>query len=96
MSVNDWTDPDLLEEINEYGEAIEAVLNREVGSADTFLQGAPRGQLMCRREECNMGNLITDAMYWACTEELGEDALNTPIIAVMNSGGIRASIDEGD
>ncbi len=86
----------MLEEIQEYGEAIEEVLNREVGSAETFLQGSSGGQLMCRREECSLGNLIADAMYWACTEELGEDAANTSIIAVMNSGGIRASIEEGD
>jgi 2',3'-cyclic-nucleotide 2'-phosphodiesterase (5'-nucleotidase family) len=44
-----------------------------------------------RTGETNLGNLITDGMLYAA-QQIDEDAT----IALQNSGGIRASIDEGD
>lgn len=44
---------------------------------------------ICRIEECPMGNLITDAM-------LARVKSQGILIAIQNSGGIRASIDAGD
>lgn len=41
---------------------------------------------VCRVEECNLGNLIADAMRAATGAQ----------IALMNAGGIRADIEEGD
>jgi 5'-nucleotidase len=41
---------------------------------------------ICRVEECDLGNLITDAMI----ADTGAQ------IAIMNGGGIRASIEQGD
>ncbi|XP_072042368.1 snake venom 5'-nucleotidase-like [Amphiura filiformis] len=89
-------DPELLDEINKYGKPVQEVTNRVVGSADVFLQGSPRGQVVCRQEECTLGNVIADAMYWDYVESLGDEITNTSIIALMNGGGIRASIDEGE
>ena len=44
---------------------------------------------VCRVQECAMGNLVADAM-------LDRVAAQGIDIAIMNSGGVRASIDEGD
>lgn len=50
-----------------------------------------------RTEETNMGDLITDAIIWHLTREGGtEQEEPVPIVAVLNGGGIRASIDKGD
>lgn len=44
-----------------------------------------------RTQETNLGNLITDAMVWACNKE------NIPVdAAITNGGGIRASISAGN
>lgn len=61
---------------------IEELRNTPVGESGVFLVG---DRNVCRVSECNMGNLITDAIR----ENTGVD------IAVMNAGGIRADIDEG-
>jgi 5'-nucleotidase / UDP-sugar diphosphatase len=52
-------------------------------TTDVFLTGDRR---VCRVEECNLGNLITDAMR----ADTGAQ------IAITNGGGIRADIEEGD
>ncbi|XP_072041088.1 snake venom 5'-nucleotidase-like [Amphiura filiformis] len=92
-------DPDLLAEINVWSEPIRAQvaeMNRVIGSSDVMLPESPKGLLTCREKECTLGNLIADAMYWKCTESLRADVLNTSIIAVMNGGGIRQSLEEGE
>ncbi len=58
--------------------------NTPIGATtDVFLTG---DRSVCRVEECNLGNLIADSMRW----ETGAQ------IAIMNGGGVRADIDEGD
>jgi 5'-nucleotidase len=58
----------------------------------TPIEGAVASALLvgdravCRVEECDLGNLITDAMI----ADTGAQ------IAIMNGGGIRANIEEGD
>lgn len=44
---------------------------------------------VCRVQECEMGNLIADAML----DRVADQGIS---IALMNSGGIRASMDEGE
>lgn len=55
----------------------------EGASASALLVG---DRAVCRVEECDLGNLITDAML----AETGAQ------IAIMNGGGIRANIEEGE
>ena len=43
----------------------------------------------CRVKECEMGNLVADAML----DRVADQGIQ---IAIANSGGLRASIDEGD
>ena len=60
------------------------VLTKEVISKSiVYLEG---DRTVCRFEECNLGNLITDAMR----AETGAQ------VALENGGGIRASIEKGD
>ncbi|XP_072041326.1 snake venom 5'-nucleotidase-like [Amphiura filiformis] len=91
-------DPALLARIMEWAEPINNDPNDPiVGTTDVFLQGAPRDNRVCRQQECNLGNLLADAMIWKCLESLTEEeAANTTIIAFMNGGGIRDNINEGE
>ena len=57
-----------------------------VASSDKLIVGE---RDVCRVSECAMGNLITDAML----DRVKDQGIE---IAIQNSGGIRASIDEGD
>ncbi len=57
-----------------------------VGSISSSLNG---NRDVCRAQECDMGNMIADAMR-ASSIDKGYS------IALMNSGGIRASLDAGD
>ncbi|XP_064119251.1 snake venom 5'-nucleotidase-like [Macrobrachium nipponense] len=84
-------DPMVLEELVPWRQRVKEISREEIGKTYVFLDGQT---LSCRMRECNMGNLETDAivhqnvkypddMYWAHTA-----------LAVVNSGGIRSSIDE--
>lgn len=64
---------------------LDAVRSKIVGEATTPI-GADRAR--CRAEECEIGNLVADAML-ARVKDQGID------IALQNGGGLRASIDAG-
>ncbi len=76
-------DPDMLDLIDELRQPLEGFRLQVIGTTDVFLQGEEE---VCRYEECNLGNLITDALR----EATGAD------IAFHNGGGIRASIEVGE
>jgi 5'-nucleotidase / UDP-sugar diphosphatase len=61
---------------------IAALKAKVVGQSAVYLEGDRK---VCRTQECNLGNLITDAMR----AETGVQ------VAIENGGGIRASIKEG-
>lgn len=65
---------------------LEEIRNKVVAYTAAPINGARE---MCRAMECEMGNLIADAML-ARVADQGID------IALQNGGGIRASIDAGD
>lgn len=64
-------------------ESVVALRDQETGATATDLIVGDR--VVCRVEECAMGNIIADAMR----AEAGAQ------IALMNGGGVRASIDAG-
>ena len=76
-------DADMVALLDELRAPLTDLLEQVVGESGIFLdnEGA-----ICRFEECAIGNLITDAIR----AETNVD------IAIMNGGGIRASIDEGE
>ncbi len=77
-------DPALEEIVTELAGPVEELRATPIGAEATVALVGDRR--VCRVEECNLGNLITDAMR----AETGAQ------IAITNGGGIRASIDEGD
>jgi 5'-nucleotidase len=76
-------DPDVSDLVAGLAEPIAELRAQVVGEAAVFLTG---NRAVCRVEECNLGNLIADAMR----------ANTGAQIALMNGGGIRADIDEGE
>lgn len=72
--------------ITEAAAPLDEIRNKVVASAAEAINGE-RGD--CRVKECQMGNLVADAML-ARVADQGID------IAIANSGGMRASIDAGD
>lgn len=79
-------DAAFLERIAEMGAPIEELKQRVVAETATEIVGARE---VCRAQECEMGNLITDAML-ARVKDQGIE------VAFQNGGGIRASIDAGE
>ncbi|MBZ0308102.1 MAG: bifunctional metallophosphatase/5'-nucleotidase, partial [Anaerolineae bacterium] len=77
-------DPDMADLIEELSGPVTALQEEPTGaSSDVLLVG---DRAVCRVQECNMGNLIADAMR----AETGAQ------ISIMNGGGVRASIEPGD
>jgi 5'-nucleotidase len=68
--------------VAELAEPIEVLRQTPVGDTSVFLVG---DRAVCRVEECNLGNLITDAMR----AETGAQ------IAITNGGGIRSNVPVG-
>lgn len=69
--------------IEDLAEPIEVLRQTPVGETSTFLVG---DRAVCRAGECNLGNLITDAMR----AETGAQ------IAITNGGGIRSNVPVGE
>ena len=72
--------------VAEMAQPIEALRAEVIGQANGPIDGSRE---TCRAQECEMGNLVADAM-------LDRVAGQGVTIAIQNGGGLRASIDEGD
>lgn len=80
-------DPDLLSIVNLYKGEVMKISETVVGNTSVKLDGDS-----CRKHECNMGNLITDAMvHKYATRYRGIGWTDAPI-AIIQGGGVRASI----
>lgn len=77
---------DILARVAELAKPLDGIRNTVVASADTFIEG---NREVCRVQECEMGNLIADALL----DRVKDQGVS---IAIMNSGGVRASIDAGE
>ena len=75
-------DPAMVTLLTALTEPIQTLRDTVVGEARVFLVG---DRSVCRVAECNLGNLITDAMRENTSAQ----------IAIENGGGIRADIDQG-
>lgn len=76
-------DPTMAALIDRLRQPLPDFLNQVVGTSSVHLEGSRE---VCRYEECNLGNLIADAMREATGAQIG----------FQNGGGIRASIEAGD
>ncbi|VVC93230.1 unnamed protein product [Leptidea sinapis] len=88
-------DPDVVKIVEKYRENVMKVSEISVGSTAVLLDGSS-----CRLRECNMGNLITDALVYKYASDYQGVGWTDAPIAVMQGGGIRATInhvnDESD
>jgi 5'-nucleotidase len=78
-------DPEILARIEELGAPIEELKTRVVAQLAAPVDGSRES---CRAGECEMGNLVAEAM-------LARAADQGVTIALQNGGGLRASIDAG-
>lgn len=72
--------------IAELAQPLDKIRNTVVATAATAIDGS---RDLCRTQECQMGNLVADAML----DRVAEQGVQ---IAIANSGGLRASIDPGE
>eukprot|EP00112_Aurelia_sp_Birch-Aquarium-sp1_P006842 Seg1748.4 transcript_id=Seg1748.4/GoldUCD/mRNA.D3Y31 product=5'-nucleotidase protein_id=Seg1748.4/GoldUCD/D3Y31 len=88
-----WLDEDqhILREIAKRKAAVDAYAKRSLGTTHVFLDGR---RTVCRVRECNMGNLITDALVDMSNKHSSEEAWADAAIALWASGGIRSTIDK--
>ena len=76
-------DPEVEGIVEQLAAPLEELKQTPVGDTTVFLVG---DRAVCRVQECNLGNLITDAMR----EETGAQ------IAITNGGGIRSNVPLGE
>lgn len=86
-------DPEVLAEINEWAVAIRGLGTEPIGTSHVFLDG---DRSSCRLNECNLGNMLTDAFIWDTLTFPDEDKWNHVNFAIIGGGSIRASIGQGD
>jgi 5'-nucleotidase/UDP-sugar diphosphatase len=79
-------DAGFLERVAVAAEPLEELKAQVVGNSDGPIEGS---RDVCRAMECQMGNLVSDAML----DRAGEQGVT---IAIQNGGGLRASIDAGE
>lgn len=75
-----------VDRLAELQKPIEALMTEVIGKATAAIDGARE---TCRVVECQMGNLVADAML----DRVADQGVT---IAIQNGGGLRASIDAGD
>ncbi|CAH1788031.1 unnamed protein product [Owenia fusiformis] len=88
LSSNVTKDPVVMKEITEKKEQFSAEMSKVIGTTRVMLDSQP-----CKKEECNFGNLITDAMVHKMLEYATEsNGWTDAAIAIMNAGSIRIPI----
>nr|CAD7440907.1 unnamed protein product [Timema bartmani] len=83
-------DQDILNELEYWRTDIETLQNTVVGRTKVLLDGDRKS---CRLVECNMGNLITDAMIDENVLDYTGSGWTDAPIAIQHGGGIRNSIE---
>lgn len=82
-------DPSVHNLLEKYRGGIEELETKIVGHNTQFLDGHT-----CRYQECNLGNLLADAMLYQYAEQYSHtDGWSDVSISFIQSGGIRASVD---
>ncbi|XP_045197743.2 snake venom 5'-nucleotidase-like isoform X1 [Mercenaria mercenaria] len=83
----------ILSYMDEWKKPVTALSEEAIGFSNVFLDGE---EDHCRLQECNVGNLITDAIIdYHLNFSRSATQWAPAAIAVWNGGGIRASIDKG-
>lgn len=82
--------------IDSYETELNSILEKVIGYNDKNIY-AFNQDIFCRREETPLGDLIADSMLSEAKSQLkNTEYENLPIVALENSGDIRANLNEGD
>lgn len=84
-------DPEVLADVEEWKKNLANYSAQEVGKTLVFLNGTMEE---CRFRECNLGNLICDAMLDNNVRFSDGVEWNHVSACILNGGGVRTSIDE--
>ncbi|XP_033503895.1 snake venom 5'-nucleotidase [Epinephelus lanceolatus] len=84
-------DPEILADVEEWKKNLSSYSAQVVGRTLVFLNGTTEE---CRFQECNLGNLICDAMIDNNIRSSDDLQWNHVSACIFNGGGIRTSIDE--
>ncbi|XP_077018471.1 5'-nucleotidase [Tamandua tetradactyla] len=84
-------DPNIKADINKWRVKLDNFTTQELGKTIVYLDGTTKS---CRFKECNMGNLICDAMINNNLRHPDEMSWNHVSMCIINGGGIRSPIDE--
>ncbi|KAG3289873.1 5'-nucleotidase ecto [Ictidomys tridecemlineatus] len=84
-------DASIKADINKWRIKLDNYSTQELGRTIVYLDGSTQS---CRRKECNMGNLICDAMINNNLRHPDEMFWNHVSMCILNGGGIRSPIDE--
>lgn len=83
-------DPEVLQLLETFRPSIAAFEQHIIGQSRVFLNGT------CKFGECNLGNLLTDAMVHAYVSRYRGPFWTDAAMALYNSGGIRTSGSAGN
>lgn len=83
-------DPEILQIVNRYSESLKS-LTESVGETSVLLDG-----LGCQYKECNLANLIADAMFYTYTYSYKGEYWTDVNMAMIQGGGVRSSIAHVD
>ncbi|XP_041502605.1 5'-nucleotidase [Microtus oregoni] len=84
-------DPVIKADINHWRVKLDNYSTQELGRTIVYLDGSTQ---TCRFKECNMGNLICDAMINNNLRHPDEMFWNHVSMCILNGGGIRSPIEE--
>ncbi|XP_029981819.1 5'-nucleotidase [Sphaeramia orbicularis] len=84
-------DPNILADVNEWKKGLAQYSQQNVGQTLVYLNGTFEE---CRFRECNLGNLICDAMIYHNAKYSSDMQWNLVGLCMLNSGAIRGPIDE--
>ncbi|XP_061063310.1 5'-nucleotidase isoform X2 [Eubalaena glacialis] len=84
-------DPSIKADINKWRIKLDNYSMQELGKTIVYLDGTTQS---CRFRECNMGNLICDAVINNNLRHPDEMSWNHVSMCILNGGGIRSPIDE--
>ncbi|KAM9060203.1 5'-nucleotidase [Megaptera novaeangliae] len=84
-------DPSIKADINKWRIKLDNYSSQELGKTIVYLDGTTQS---CRFRECNMGNLICDAVINNNLRHPDEMSWNHVSMCILNGGGIRSPIDE--
>uniref|UniRef100_A0A194APR8 Snake venom 5'-nucleotidase n=1 Tax=Sistrurus tergeminus TaxID=8757 RepID=A0A194APR8_SISTE len=84
-------DQDIKAEVNKMKIQLHNYSSQEIGKTIVYLNGTTQA---CRFHECNLGNLICDAVIYNNVRHPDDNEWNHVSMCIVNGGGIRSPIDE--